>query len=536
MSRRATAGGGSRRSGRSADPGDTVPAIMSNSTAMLCVGLAVSKVLGAFLAHAALVRYHLPEPLFLGVALVAASAVLLVLQQPWRAKESRSLTPTRMRRVALGGLLQAVTLGAWMAGLRSSGPLRSFLVEGAEVPLLYLFAVATSRDLPSKKKTRGALLMLLGYLLLMYDASGRMAKHVERFRHTRLGHKADELTNATKHHIVHGLHELDQLRQAHHAVPQYDKATFQNTTARVASVAAAAAAAAASNKQAKQPPPLDDDGIPGGGPRRRLLQVENQAQEPQEDTNHGGEGENPHHEYDEEDYSDYDYDDYDYEDYDYDDEDGHAHTEGDTGHQENEHTSQHEHIIEASSTSATPPKRHVLHTVFVSRALRAEIGVFLLLATSVVHQSTRGFTRRVATEVGGAKRYFAMSTVFATIFTLPFSLISYILVPKHSRAYLHGGWAMYLSLFAGIAFVVIPFYLRGIVSGQMRQTALLKMSLVIPSVVCLVGSFIPYFRGLSGHGTGLLVVTVLLCETIGLTMMASGRLPSELPLTDPRGK
>lgn len=326
----------------------------------------------------------------------------------------------------MAGAILATTLYIWTAGLRSAGPLRTLLVDGAELPLLYLFAVVSRRELPERRKTRGAILMLMAYLLLIWDASGH----------------------------VPALRELEKSGIAQKA---------ESTIGRIANKTGAELSHMARLGN-------NDDGNKmggGGGRRRRLL------------------------------------------------------------------------------TTYDPPVKGSgsMRDAFVEgTALRCEIGVLLVLAASVVMQSSRAFTRRLATELGGAKRHFALSTTVACGWLTPLAVLSWVssssgavlslsVIGGITRIELTGGHVLGFVM-VGFLWLVLPYYVRAIVSTAIPQRTMVQSGVVIPFIMACVTSMV-FGAGASAGGVSWILVAAFLLDCVGISLMMAGgvkRNLSELPI------
>lgn len=380
---------------------------------------------------AAFVSYHYLQdrvalPLYLFFVTFGAAATLLSLQRPWNGKR---IGQKRTRRVLIAGAILALTLYIWTAGLRSAGPLRTLLVDGAELPLLYLFAVVSRRELPEKRKSRGAFCMLLAYALLIWDASGHVPD-VAEIERSRLGQRAE--------------HTIGKIAN--------------KTSAEIESIRHLGANAANSN---------GDTHPHVGGSRRRLL------------------------------------------------------------------------------TTYQPPVKGSgrLRDAFVEgTALRSEIGVILVLAASVIMQSSRAFNRRLATELGGAKRHFALSTSCAWAWMTPLALLSYVSSSTGavlSLSIVGGIKPMTMNIghvvgfaMVGFLWLVLPYYVRAIVSTTIPQRTMLQSGVVVPFLMACVGSVVVGESG-SGGGVSWILVIAFVLECAGVTMMMAGgvrRGLSELPI------
>mmetsp|Transcript_3677 Transcript_3677/g.10988 ORF Transcript_3677/g.10988 Transcript_3677/m.10988 type:complete len:442 (-) Transcript_3677:442-1767(-) len=131
----------------------------------------------------------LPLPMYLFLVTSGAAAFLLAVQRPW---QGRQIGKAKIQEVILGGILLALTLYVYSAGLRACGPLRTLLLDGSELPMLYAYGVLTGRDRASSKRTRGVVLVIFAYALVLYDASGRAPGDAAALSHTKLGLKAEK--------------------------------------------------------------------------------------------------------------------------------------------------------------------------------------------------------------------------------------------------------------------------------------------------------------------------------------------------------
>lgn len=379
---------------------------------------------------AAFVSFHYLQdrvalPLYLFFVGAGASLVLLALQRPWNG---RRIGQRRARKIVLAGAVLALTLYVWTAGLRSAGPLRTLLIDGAELPLLYLFAVASRRELPERRRTRGAALMLAAYALLIWDASGR-APDLNELERTRIGQTA----GLTLQHLSYKKPIVDvaggeQAADARHQTRKLHALTFV---------------------------------------RRRLL---------------------------------------------------------------------------GTYKPPVPGSGRIRDAFVEGTPLRSEIGVVLVLIASVIMQSSRAFTRRLATELGGAKRHFALSLTCATVWLAPLALLSSI-----SSA---GGALLSLSVVGGIThmrvsfahalgfatvgflWLVVPYYVRAIVSTQLSQRSMLQYGVVIPFLMAAAVSIV-LGAARSAGGVSWILITAFVLDAVGISLMMSPgakRALSELPL------
>lgn len=330
----------------------------------------------------------------------------------------------------MAGAILAMTLYIWTAGLRSAGPLRALLVDGAELPLLYLFAVVSRRELPERRKTRGAVFMLMAYLLLIWDASGH----------------------------VPALRELEKSGIAQKA---------ESTIGKLANKTGAEWSHIARFGDKDNGVNAGDAGDGRSVRRRRLLNT---------------------------------YD---------------------------------------------PPVKgsgSVRDAFVEGTALRCEIGVLLVLAASVVMQSSRAFTRRLATELGGAKRHFALSTTAACGWLTPLAMLSWVssssgavlslsVIGGITRIELTGGHVVGFVM-VGFLWLVLPYYVRAIVSTAIPQKTMMQSGVVIPFIMACVTSLV-FGGGASAGGVSWILVAAFLLDCVGISLMMAGgvkRNLSELPI------
>jgi hypothetical protein len=463
-SRARMAGSSSAPAGTNAHPSSSSSTRLSLSSALalLTVGK-LSRVIAAFASFFYL-QSSLPLPLYLFLVTFSATVALLSLQRPWA--HSRRIGPKRAKRLLLAGAILAVMLYVWSAGLRSAGPLRTLLIDGAELPLLYVYAVASGRELPERRRTHGAALMLVAYALLVWDASGH-APGLVQLERTKIGRKAEKqfgrFSSITAEHLHNLAHKVDLVAHPHQV---RDGGLMPPNAA------------------------LPDAALPGAAQkgarhlRRRLLRTTDD--------------------------------------------------DGDAGAGDREAT---EAMMRRRGSGS-------LWDVFVEGTpLRSEVGVILVLVASVIMQASRPFTRRLAAELGGAKRHFALSVTSATMCLSPLALVSYLSASSGALLSLTtevGGRvpmnaAHILGFFAiGFLWLVLPYYVRAIVSSAMDQRTALQAGVVVPFAVAAVGSGLFGFADEAG-GLSWLLFAAFVLDIAGLSMMvgaggSSKRALSELPL------
>lgn len=389
---------------------------------------------------AAFVSFHYLQarvalPLYLFFVTLGAAATLLLLQRPWLGKR---IGVKRGRRVFLAGGMLAASLYLWTAGLRSAGPLRALLVDGAELPLVYLFAVFTRRELPERRKTRGAICMICAYVLLFWDASGHVPD-VQEIEHSHFGRRAE--------------HVVDRL--AGHRSSHWHSSQVLNPDS-----------VDVNEEPLNAPKPHMDD-VTNGGRRRRLL------------------------------------------------------------------------------TTFKPPVQGpggVRDVLVEGTALRCEVGVFLLLVSSLLVQAGRGLSRRLATELGGAKRHFALAMGAATAWVTPLAALSWFSSATGAVLSLQaiGGITRikvtvgHILGFISVGFMllVLPYYVRAITSTALPQQTMMQSAVIVPFILATVASLI-FGPGLSAGGVSWVLVAAFLLECVGVRLMLAGGVKrglSELPI------
>mmetsp|Transcript_19771 Transcript_19771/g.78728 ORF Transcript_19771/g.78728 Transcript_19771/m.78728 type:complete len:941 (-) Transcript_19771:2135-4957(-) len=109
-----------------------------------------------------------PLPWVVFTLFVTAAAILFSLNKPWRA---RKISRRVLYKIFESGALHMTVLLLWSFGLRLLGPLRTLMIEGAELPLSYLLNRGATGKPLSKRKKQGLVLMLVAYTLVAMDAS-----------------------------------------------------------------------------------------------------------------------------------------------------------------------------------------------------------------------------------------------------------------------------------------------------------------------------------------------------------------------------
>lgn len=493
--------------------GNSVALSLRSALAVLCGGK-VARVAAAF-ATFRFLRGADGSPLFfyLFCVVAGASAVLLSLQRPW---SGRRIGAKRWRKIAASGAMLAATLCAWVAGVKSCGPLRALLVDGAELPLLYASSIIRRRELPERRKTRGALLMLAAYALLVYDASGR-APGLADIEESPLVHRAGESVGALRHKTAE---EISRLSAAAARARGQEQLPEQLAVRRRALLATADMAASVAAVDAVPPVPLRSlaaiapvaGGTPpslmprvmsgirelafdAGGTLRRLSRVQ---------IGGGVDGVSPRQLV----------------------------------------------TLDNVPTGQKPSHRSLLslfdsdidgdgsgdgffHELLVDgSAVRAELGVLLVLLASVLMQASRPHTRRLATELGGSKRQFSLSVTAAAGIV---SLLAIGAALASSRGLVTPAVASTTSLLSvaqyatvGILWLVAPYYIRALVAPVLSQRTLLRVGVVVPFLLAAAADVA---SGGEGGGLSLLLIIAFVMVAAGMTFMVGGS-QNKRPLSD----
>lgn len=421
---------------------------------------------------AAFVSFHYLQdrvalPLYLFFVTFGAALTLLILQRPWRGKR---IGIKRTKRILLAGGLLTATLYTWTVGLRSAGPLRTLLVDGAELPLLYMFAVLTRRELPEKRKTRGAFFMLLAYCLLIWDASGHVPD-VNEIERSPFGQKAELIVDKLTHHQYH--YQQQQQQKQQHATTGGSGWSGQD----------------ANN---------DDDNIN----TNKLNNNDGLVAGFGEDDKIGA--------------------------------DGKLRKQGGL--------KTRRRLLTTFRPKVKGPGG-VKNAFIEGTALRCEIGVILVLIASILVQGGRGFSRRLANELGGAKRHFALSMSASVVWIAPLavlscfsstsgSILSLQMIGGITRMHINASHVLgFISV--GFLWLVLPYYARAIVSTSIPSKTMMQSAVVAPFVMaCLVSGV---FGGASSAGgVSWVLIAAFILECVGVTLMMAGGIKSrgisELPI------
>lgn len=494
--------------------GNTVALSLRSALAVLCGGK-VARVAAAF-ATFRFLRGADGSPLFfyLFCVVAGASAVLLSLQRPW---SGRRIGAKRWRKIAASGAMLAATLCAWVAGVKSCGPLRALLVDGAELPLLYASSIIRRRELPERRKTRGALLMLAAYALLVYDASGR-APGLADIEESPLVHRAGESVGALRHKTAEEISRLSAAASRARGQEQLPEQLAVRRRALLGNGDIAALMAAVDAVPPMAPlrslaavaPVVDstplslmprviygvrDRALDAGDALRRLSRVQISG---------GAAGLSPWQMV----------------------------------------------ALDGVPVGQKPLRRSLLslfdsdidgdgsgdgffHELLVDgSAVRAELGVLLVLLASVLMQASRPHTRRLATELGGSKRQFSLSVTAAAGIV---SLLAIGAALASSRGLVTPAAASTTSLLSvaqyatvGILWLVAPYYIRALVAPVLSQRTLLRVGVVIPFLLAAAADVA---SGGEGGGLSLLLIIAFFMVAAGMTFMVGGS-QNKRPLSD----
>lgn len=494
--------------------GNTVALSLRSALAVLCGGK-VARVAAAF-ATFRFLRGADGSPLFfyLFCVVAGASAVLLSLQRPW---SGRRIGAKRWRKIAASGAMLAATLCSWVAGVKSCGPLRALLVDGAELPLLYASSIIRRRELPERRKTRGALLMLAAYALLVYDASGR-APGLADIEESPLVHRAGESVGALRHKTAEEISRLSAAASRARGQEQLPEQLAVRRRALLGNGDIAASMAAmdaippmaplrslAAVASVVDSTPLSlmprvmygvrDRALAAGDALRRLSRVQ---------IGGGAAGLSPWQMV----------------------------------------------ALDGVPVGQKPLRRSLLslfdsdidgdgsgdgffHELLVDgSAVRAELGVLLVLLASVLMQASRPHTRRLATELGGSKRQFSLSVTAAAGIV---SLLAISAALASSRGLVTPAVASTTSLLSvaqyatvGILWLVAPYYIRALVAPVLSQRTLLRVGVVVPFLLAAAADVA---SGGEGGGLSLLLIIAFFMVAAGMTFMVGGS-QNKRPLSD----
>lgn len=426
-------------------------------------------------------------------------------------------TPCLVEQIAASGAMLAATLCAWVAGVKSCGPLRALLVDGAELPLLYASSIIRRRELPERRKTRGALLMLAAYALLVYDASGR-APGLADIEESPLVHRAGESVGALRHKTAEEISRLSAAASRARGQEQLPEQLAVRRRALLGNGDIAALMAAVDAVPPMAPlralaavaPVVDstplslmprviygvrDRALAAGDALRRLSRVQISG---------GAAGLSPWQMV----------------------------------------------ALDGVPVGQKPLRRSLLslfdsdidgdgsgdgffHELLVDgSAVRAELGVLLVLLASVLMQASRPHTRRLATELGGSKRQFSLSVTAAAGIV---SLLAIGAALASSRGLVTPAAASTTSLLSvaqyatvGILWLVAPYYIRALVAPVLSQRTLLRVGVVVPFLLAAAADVA---SGGEGGGLSLLLIIAFFMVAAGMTFMVGGS-QNKRPLSD----
>mmetsp|Transcript_5004 Transcript_5004/g.15012 ORF Transcript_5004/g.15012 Transcript_5004/m.15012 type:complete len:735 (+) Transcript_5004:254-2458(+) len=111
---------------------------------------------------------HASTAMFVSTVTLVPAMVFSAVQRPW---EGRQVTRRCIIKILESAGLTLAMLILWSFGLRHLGPVRTLMIEGAELPIFYLATFSMKRLKASRRKLRGIALLLVAYLLIGLDAS-----------------------------------------------------------------------------------------------------------------------------------------------------------------------------------------------------------------------------------------------------------------------------------------------------------------------------------------------------------------------------
>lgn len=422
-----------------------------------------------------------------------------------------------VEQIVASGAMLAATLCAWVAGVKSCGPLRALLVDGAELPLLYASSIIRRRELPERRKTRGALLMLAAYALLVYDASGR-APGLADIEESPLVHRAGESVGALRHKTAEEISRLSAAAaraRGQEQLPEQLAVRRRALLANADMTASVAAVDAVAEMEPLRPlaaiAPVADStplslmphmlygvrelAIDASGALRRLSRLQISG---------GVDSLSPR-----------------------------------------------QKVTPNDVLMRQKPLRRSLLSLFDSdidgdgsgdgffhellvdgSAVRAELGVLLVLLASVLMQASRPHTRRLATELGGSKRQFSLSVTAAAGIV---SILAIAAALASSRGLVTPAVASTTSLLSvaeyatvGILWLVAPYYIRALVAPVLSQRTLLRVGVVVPFLLAAAADVA---SGGEGGGLSLLLIIAFFMVAAGMTFMVGGS-QNKRPLSD----
>lgn len=425
-------------------------------------------------------------------------------------------------QIGASGAMLAATLCAWVAGVKSCGPLRALLVDGAELPLLYASSIIRRRELPERRKSRGALLMLAAYALLVYDASGR-APGLADIEESPLVHRAGEQVGALRHKTAE---ELSRLSAAAVRARGQGSLPDRMVARRRALLGDGSLASAVAAVNAVAPTaPLRSLG--GGGSGAAAETTTGAPVSAAVRLLHGAGGVAR----------------------------GAGRTlrwlsrvqvssgagalfsrqqsplgEGPAGRQL---ARRHPLSLFDSDIDGDGSGDGFFHELLVDgSAVRAELGVLLVLLASVLMQASRPHTRRLATELGGSKRQFSLSVTAASGVVFVLAIGAAIASSRGLVTPAVPSTTSFLSVAqygtVGILWLVAPYYIRALVAPVLSQRTLLRVGVVVPFLLAAAADVA---SGGEGGGVSLLLVIAFFMVAAGMAWMVGGS-QSKRPLSD----
>ncbi|KAA8496560.1 hypothetical protein FVE85_0289 [Porphyridium purpureum] len=496
-----TASSAARAGAIRADNADASRMVINSGSARLVMALThVARVLGVFVSFSMMsaprlaeddaatannaILAHIPVPLCVCLYMLAAASVLLAMQMPWKG---RKIGTPRLKRLVLNALGYLACHLAWMFGLKRCGPMRAFLMEGAELPMLYVYATLSGKEKPSRMKTRGALLILMAYVLIMYDASGEAKTPAVV---TKAEHGFLEKTHLGIEKLQHVMHDMNSRAPEdnpfHRPAAAADDENLQNRKHRFRADVYS---------------------------RRHLLAEEVFSIDTQLASSHAGFAEGRRHLLSAEQINQ-----------------GEEAEDAERVEEGNFSAQNISRARDSNGSRLDPEKkslsRREMEAIISSTkdtvGIRGEIGVLLILLSSMLTQLFREENRKLATEVGGAKRYYSMMVTCAAFLSCPIGLLACFF----TKSWLQPGDIMHAvggSTFIGFFYVVIPFYVRSLVSTALGQRSLLKMSMVIPFLIA--GIFSAFYNGIEPGGFSLWLLSAFALDIAGMMYMTNSSRP-----------
>jgi len=142
--------------------------------------------------------------------------------------------------------------------------------------------------------------------------------------------------------------------------------------------------------------------------------------------------------------------------------------------------------------------------------MKSEIGVVFVLLCSALHQATRGFSRKLGMELGGAKRLYALSAFFGTVIVAPWALFEHL-----NRAVFYSVDDVLAMMSVGFLLLVVPYYARAMMSPDLNNKFLLQTNLTLPFLLAALGEF-TVGAGEGMHGFTFLLLLIFALDVVGV--------------------